>query len=150
MNFFLGGFAGVNAASGTGVHNWGNNYPVYLKFSDLNDLGSAPGPSKTFVFIDERSDCINWGNFMTDMLGYNPSYPASWEWNEDLPASYHNNACGLSFADGHSEIHRWKDGTTMPTLANGVLQGGRGSGTTWPAHYSLDVAWMQDVTVRPK
>ena len=25
------------------------------------------------------------------------------------PATYHNNACGLSFADGHSEIHKWFD-----------------------------------------
>jgi prepilin-type processing-associated H-X9-DG protein len=26
----------------------------------------------------------------------------------DYPASYHNNAGGLSFADGHSEIRKWK------------------------------------------
>jgi len=25
----------------------------------------------------------------------------------DFPASYHNGAAGLSFADGHSEVHRW-------------------------------------------
>ena len=27
----------------------------------------------------------------------------------DVPASYHNGAGGLSFADGHAEIKRWRD-----------------------------------------
>jgi prepilin-type N-terminal cleavage/methylation domain-containing protein/prepilin-type processing-associated H-X9-DG protein len=155
MNFFLGGFAGGTAASGVGVSGWGPLYPLYFKFSDLTSMKSSPGPSKTFVFLDEREDCINWGNFMTDMQGYPCSiYPNGnaglYEWNEDLPASYHNRACGFSFADGHSEIHRWKDPNTMPPLAPGVLTGGKGSGQKWPAAYSKDVAWMQDITARPK
>jgi len=155
MNFFLGGFAGESAANGVGVRAWGSQFPVYFKLSELNNLTSAPGAVNTFVFVDERSDCINWGNFMTDMSGYpttrSPtSIPGAYEWNEDLPASYHNNACGISFADGHSEIHRWLDGTTMPPLQQGVLTGGKGSGQTWPAPYSVDVAWMQDHTARPK
>ncbi len=28
----------------------------------------------------------------------------------DLPASYHNGACGISFADGHAEVHKWLGG----------------------------------------
>ncbi len=153
MNLFLGGFGGESAANGVGVRAWGANYPVYLKLSDLNSLTASPGASKTFVFIDERSDCINWGNFETDMLGYpspgGSAVPSSYEWNEDLPASYHHNACGISFADGHSEIHRWKDPRTMPPLVMGTLTGGKGSGMTWPAAYSVDVTYMQDITARP-
>jgi prepilin-type N-terminal cleavage/methylation domain-containing protein/prepilin-type processing-associated H-X9-DG protein len=155
MNFFLGGFAGGSAAEGVGVHNWGDLYPIYFKLADVSGGGSSPGPAKTFVFLDEREDCINWGNFMTDMSGYPCKlYPNGnaglYEWNEDLPASYHGGACGLAFADGHSEIHKWKDARTMPPLATGVLTGGKGSGQTWPAPYSQDVAWMQDHTARPK
>jgi prepilin-type N-terminal cleavage/methylation domain-containing protein/prepilin-type processing-associated H-X9-DG protein len=155
MNFFMGGFAGGSAASGVGVKAWGSLYPIWFKLSELSQLGGCPGPAKTFVFLDEREDCINWGNYMTDMQGYPCKLYVngnanSYEWNEDLPASYHNKACGLSFADGHSEIHRWLDPTTMPPLAIGVLTGGKGSGQTWPAPYSQDVAWMQDHTVRPK
>jgi len=26
----------------------------------------------------------------------------------DAPGSYHNGACGLAFADGHSEVHKWQ------------------------------------------
>ena len=56
-----------------------------------------PGPSETWVYLDEQPDSINDAGFFN---------PVGGGWN-DLPASYHNNAAGFSFADGHSEIHRW-------------------------------------------
>ena len=34
----------------------------------------------------------------------------------DMPAAYHNGACGFSFADGHSEIKKWLDPRTVPPL----------------------------------
>jgi len=156
MNFFLGGFAGGVAAEGGGVHAWANDYPVYFKYSDINIGGTSPGPAKTYVFIEERYDCINWGNFLTDMSGYptrtTPASPGLYEWNEDIPSSYHNKACGVCFADGHSEIHKWLNGSTFPNAnpPNGPILTGKGAAaTTFPAPYSQDVAWLQDVTVRP-
>jgi prepilin-type N-terminal cleavage/methylation domain-containing protein len=146
MNFFLGGEANNNAPPGGG--DWGQYYvPYYTKATDLSPSRS-PGPAKTFVFIDERSDVINWGNFGTDMAGYpNPTTPVArgqlYTWYLDMPASYHHRAGGLSFADGHAEIHRWMDDRTMPPI-NSLQQNG-----TWPAADSVDVAWMQDVTARP-
>ena len=155
MNFFLGGFGTDDASSGSGVGPWGKLYPIYLKFAQLANAQVSPGPAKTWVFMDQREDSINWGNFLTDMTGaptkQDPAgSPGAYRWSQDLPASYHNRACGISFADGHSEIHRWKDGTTMPPLSAGQLIGGKGSGTTWPCPYSKDMAFMQDITVRPK
>ena len=47
----------------------------------------------------EHPDTINDGFFM-NRLAEEP------KWG-NLPASYHNGACGFSFADGHSEIKRW-------------------------------------------
>jgi len=47
-------------------------------------------------------DSINDGSFAVQM----PSSPAATVW-VDIPAKAHNNACGFSFADGHSEIHKW-------------------------------------------
>jgi prepilin-type processing-associated H-X9-DG protein len=35
------------------------------------------------------------------------------------PASYHNRAAGISFADGHSEIRKWLDAFTISTLKAG-------------------------------
>jgi prepilin-type processing-associated H-X9-DG protein len=33
-------------------------------------------------------------------------------WVNDLPASYHDRACGFGFADGHAEIHKWLEAQT--------------------------------------
>ena len=134
MNLFLGGFHGDSPNA---------KYILYLKYSQL----ANPGPTKVFVFIDEREDAINWGNFYTDMDGYQPVMPASWALY-DLPTSYHNNAGGLSFADGHSEIHKWRDPRTIPSLKIGGLT--FDGFTAIPAPRDLDVAWLQDHTTRPK
>ncbi len=56
-----------------------------------------PGPSETWVYLDEHPDSINDAGF------FNPRV-SSWI---DQPASYHNGAAGLAFADGHAEIHKW-------------------------------------------
>jgi prepilin-type N-terminal cleavage/methylation domain-containing protein len=66
---------------------------TYRKQSDF-----LLGPSMTWVTIDENPASINDGWFVHE------SRTAF----VDYPASYHNNAGGLSFADGHSEIKKWK------------------------------------------
>jgi len=83
---------------------------IYKKMGDL----IAPGPTLTWVFLDEREDSINDGEMVVGMFGY-PDQPAQWR-IVDYPASYHNGAGGFSFADGHSEIKRWTDSRTMPVL----------------------------------
>jgi prepilin-type N-terminal cleavage/methylation domain-containing protein/prepilin-type processing-associated H-X9-DG protein len=134
MNFYLGGFAGQNV---------NNAYQLYFKLSDLNS--KSPTPTKTFLFLDEREDVINWGNFATVMNGYSPTAPALYEFDQDLPGAYHNRACGFSFCDGHSEIKKWLDPRTIPPLQVGVyvIQ-------NWPVPRDVDVAWLQDHTTRPK
>ena len=32
----------------------------------------------------------------------------------DYPASYHDGAAGITFMDGHAEIHKWLDPRTKP------------------------------------
>jgi prepilin-type N-terminal cleavage/methylation domain-containing protein/prepilin-type processing-associated H-X9-DG protein len=86
---------------------WGYNlnnpdYIQYFKFSTI------ARPSDIFVFLDEHPDTIRDGYFV------NRAYDPRWI---RLPASYHNRAAAFSFADGHSEIHRWQcDSTTPPSL----------------------------------
>jgi prepilin-type N-terminal cleavage/methylation domain-containing protein/prepilin-type processing-associated H-X9-DG protein len=135
MNFYLGGFAGSDA----GIPQ----APRYKLFFKLGEL--PPLASKTFLFLDEREDVINWGNYLTDMSGYMPSIPGDYNFDQDLPGMYHNRACGLSFCDGHAEIHRWLDPRTMPPL-----QPGKQIVQNWAVPRDQDVAWMQERTTRLK
>ncbi len=49
------------------------------------------------------------------------------------------------FADGHSELHRWRDGRTMPPLVdNGNVN------DQYASPNNPDVAWLQDHATRPK
>ena len=60
----------------------------------------------------------------------------------DCPASYHDGACGIVFADGHSEIHRWRGTAIRPA----VTYTGAYSPNA-PAGDSLaDVIWLQERT----
>jgi len=90
-------------------------------------------PANTWVFIDEREDTINDGFFYVDMNGLNN--PAATIIG-DYPASYHAGGGGLSFADGHSEIHKWRDPDTTPP----ILPSGRKYGV--PDPYNEDMAWL--------
>lgn len=110
---------------------------IYKRMGDLTD----PGPSMTWVFLDEREDSINDGEMVVGMFGY-PDKPQSWT-IVDFPASYHNGAGGLSFADGHSEIRRWVDSRTMPKLKRG-----QGLPLNVPSRDNRDVIWLMERSTR--
>jgi hypothetical protein len=109
---------------------WGldANFLVYRKLADM----SQPGPATTFVLLEERQDSINDGYFVVEMDGWTGS-PNNSEEIVDFPASYHVNAGGFAFADGHSEIHPWRDWKIInpPEIA------------ITPDPGSQDVFWMQ-------
>ena len=89
-------------------------FRVYKKMSDVTD----PSPTLCWLFLDEREDSINDGEFCVGMAGY-PDKPTQWK-IVDYPASYHNGAAGFSFVDGHSEIKKWTDPRTTPPVRKGV------------------------------
>jgi prepilin-type N-terminal cleavage/methylation domain-containing protein/prepilin-type processing-associated H-X9-DG protein len=97
MNSFFGRFSIGADPTATG-RNWGFTDRIqFLKQS------SVPSPSKTWLVLDEHPDSSNDGYFINN--------PTETHW-QDIPASYHNGACGFSFADGHSEIKRWLSRTS--------------------------------------
>jgi prepilin-type processing-associated H-X9-DG protein len=89
----------VNASS--------KKYRVYYKTADIID----PAPSQCYVLLDEHPDSINAGGFANMMV---ESLAAARI--VDFPASYHNGAAGISFADGHAEIRKWVDARTKPPV----------------------------------
>ena len=132
MNLHVGGWD-------TPPYNPG--FQVYNRIGSMND----PGPSGIFLFLDMREDSINTGNFATAMDGW-PDRPTDYRFaGVDYPASYHAGAGGLSFADGHSEVKRWKDPRTMPPVVKGrYLDKGN-----LPSPNNQDIRWLQERTSRP-
>jgi len=129
MNMFVGGNGSANPLSG----GWfGDIYQVYSKLGDM----TSPGPASTWVLLEERSDSINDGFFVPPMSGY-PTDPTQTSYI-DWPASYHNKACGFSFADGHAEIHKWRNAATYPISLSVAVAVPRNE----------DVLWMQDHSTR--
>ncbi len=109
MNALVGN-AGSFVAHGVNV-----NDPDYRQFFKLSQI---PQPTDIFVFLDEHPDSINDGYFVNreSYVQGGWSYPGamgSSEWTH-LPASYHDHSTALSFADGHSQLHRWKNSSTFP------------------------------------
>ena len=102
-------------------------YRVFLREGQLND----PAPVNLWVFLDEHPDTINDGYFIT-------SYTAgAWQ---DKPASYHNGACGFAFADGHSEIRKWRSATSKYPIK--AQQGYTPPDIPWDAiGRNSDAAW---------
>ncbi|HVY70787.1 MAG TPA: hypothetical protein VHH73_12725, partial [Verrucomicrobiae bacterium] len=101
--------------------NWGfSQYKQFLRQSD------CPQPAMTWVTLDEQPDSVNDAFFITD--------PNVNNW-QDIPASYHNGACGFSFADGHAEIHKWLSATSK-------YPGGK---YAYPSVRSFDAAGKQDM-----
>jgi prepilin-type N-terminal cleavage/methylation domain-containing protein/prepilin-type processing-associated H-X9-DG protein len=143
MNIFLGGFGGHGLGS---LFSWGDLYPIYMKTTDLIPTQS-PGPSDTWVFVDERQDCINAGNYWTMMAGDNPNNPGLYEFYQDMPGMYHDRSAGFAFADGHASIQHWLDPRTTPPYS--------APGTGGPADNPLlvprdvDLRWLQLHAVRP-
>jgi prepilin-type N-terminal cleavage/methylation domain-containing protein/prepilin-type processing-associated H-X9-DG protein len=73
------------------------NYRAYLKETDV----TVPGPSLTWLLLDEHELSINDGWFFVDMSNARPF--------ADFPATRHNRGYGISFLDGHGEIFKLRD-----------------------------------------
>jgi len=113
-----------------------DGWRIYRKSSDFVD----PGPSRTFVFLDEREDSINDGMFVVNMT----DYPNTTQEIVDFPASYHGGAGGFSFVDGHSELKKW----TSPQILAPPLKGVARPYPTPLNGFNKDVNWLQERTTR--
>jgi len=102
---------------------------MYMNFrAERNDPGyelcwhrmgqiQHPGPSRAAVFIEENEKSIQQSAFginaPDDLTLFNSPL---WTWIS-FPATRHNNAGALSFADGHVETWHWREGNTAQIAA---------------------------------
>ena len=139
MNIYLGGFGG-GLSTKTTIYG---NIPELKPAQFFLKLTSISRPTQFFVFLDMRQDSVDVGNFATATSGY-PDQPQLHKLL-DLPGFYHGRAGGFSFADGHSEIKKWRDARTMkPLNPSGTVR------DDYPSPRNQDIAWLQENALRLK
>jgi len=112
---------------------WGGqtSYRSIKKTSDF----IRPAAAGNWVFIDEHEDSIDDGWFAVDMADRGGATIMA-----NVPASYHNGAGGLSFADGHAEIHKWVDPRTKLPVTRTYIP------LNIPSPNNKDILWIQERT----
>jgi len=125
----MNAFVGPQDRQGTPINS---AWRQFLKLSDFRM------PAGIFVLLDEHPDSINdgWYVFCT---AADPSERTAWS---DLPASFHSGAAGFSFADGHSEIKHWRNGSTKRL----VRRDGAGFPVPVAANAREDIQWVAERT----
>lgn len=133
MNGYIEGNAGKFEYNGPGSSFFrSGTIRRYDKTSDV----VRPTPTDLWVLVDEHPDSINDGFLINYILD-----ESSWA---DLPASYHNGACGFSFADGHSEIKKWQEASTIVPVKHIQY-----NGFTVPPGQVRDIRWRNQHTSAP-
>lgn len=131
----------VRSQSMSQVFDYGSWLPAstYRIYSRLQHIAI---PTQTWIMIDEHPDSINDAACAVKIARPTDTTAQI----IDFPASYHNGAAGLSFADGHSEIHKWKGSKIKaPVKYNNNLQ------LNVPAGDSVnDIKWWSQMTTIPK
>jgi len=94
----------------------------------------VPGPSMSWLFTDEHPDSIDDGILYIDPACTNGTGVFT-----ELPGSLHGGSCGVAFADGHAEIHKWLDPTTIHPVTYTVVNDASVSN-------NKDLAWLAQRT----
>jgi len=124
---------------------------IYKKVSDMHKVK----PTGLWVIVDEHPDSINDPCIFSEATRTMENGVAVIRGDKgrsvwrDTPSALHNGACGFSFADGHSEIRKWKstsminDGRKVRfedlTDSNGVAIGSDRQDWDWFAEHSTEV-----------
>ena len=123
---------GADKNFGPNQYRWWIGVPPYRIYKKMADI-TEPSPSQFWMLLDEHPDTINNGDMAIkcDARGASTQFV-------DYPASYHNGACGLSFADGHAEIKMWLDPRTKIPASYG-----KGFAYRAESPNNSDIAWLQ-------
>jgi prepilin-type N-terminal cleavage/methylation domain-containing protein len=84
--------------------------PGWTVFNKVAQVGRM-GQANAIVFLEENMCSLNDGYLQVDDVS--PEWP-------DVPGSYHIWGCGMSFADGHAEIHVWQTPSLKIPVTTGI------------------------------
>jgi len=129
-----------------GNGEWLNDGPnsaqtVYRTYAKLT---AVVRPVNTWVTIDEHPNSINDAQFAVVCANATSATGCK---IVDYPAPFHNGGAGLSFADGHAEVHKFKSGPIFNAPVNWTAtllmlpqNGTAGNGLV------SDISWLADNT----
>jgi prepilin-type N-terminal cleavage/methylation domain-containing protein/prepilin-type processing-associated H-X9-DG protein len=100
MDAAVGGPVGASGSGAKPPASLSSLNPFFVA-GKLTQLRS-PGPSMSWVFLNEHPDSIDDGIFYDDPRAIGGTGTLI-----EVPSSYLANGCGVSFADGHAEVHKW-------------------------------------------
>jgi len=144
--FYTSGSPALGAAAQGGWlpgASYNANQTAWLTYGKASSF-TRPGPSKTWVFMDENPYSINDGSQAVSALATSGN-----TYIIDFPSGMHGQAAGLSFADGHSIIHHWQDKRTY--TPQGLVSGGRGGQAGFhQTPDNLDCFFLAPITSAPR
>jgi prepilin-type processing-associated H-X9-DG protein len=132
---------GMNAA-GTAYNPGHASMPQYYNAKKSSDL-HIPGPSDVWVITDEHPNSNDDASLYVDPAQATGTGNGSFT---ELPGSMHASGATLVFADGHSEIHTWKDAQTTPKFDPSLTSYGAGRFQAVPVTNDKDLLWFAQHT----
>lgn len=120
----------------------GGNWAAFYNAKKMGDM-HAPPPSDCWVIMDEHPNSDDDATMYVNPADANGAGNNSFT---ELPGSLHANACGMVYADGHSEVHTWRGNITTqpfnPNLTSYIQNVGVGS----DAASKNDLVWLAQHT----
>ncbi|MGC3958974.1 MAG: prepilin-type N-terminal cleavage/methylation domain-containing protein [Verrucomicrobiota bacterium] len=131
-NAWVSGVSVTAQSTGIPGRTYAPNGKGASKVSELN----KPGPSMIITVLDEHPDSID--DALCHFVG---GYPLANGLMRNIPASHHYGGGGnISFADGHAEIHKWKDSRTKPP----IIGSAQPTPSPQPSPGNEDLMWIND------
>ncbi|MDX1952877.1 MAG: prepilin-type N-terminal cleavage/methylation domain-containing protein [Verrucomicrobiota bacterium] len=131
----------MNAFMGYTQTPWVESNSHLARIRKTTDL-TTPGPTEVYILIDEHENSINDSHFFPFNRLKNPKTPnqaADTRWL-DAPSGRHGDAAGVTFADGHSEIKKWRSSLSKVKGGGGIVQA---NDISWlPNAHPADWEWF--------
>jgi prepilin-type N-terminal cleavage/methylation domain-containing protein len=140
--YYFGGGGSIGDPVGGGWlpgSSYKGNQQEWLTYGKMTSF-TRPGPSETWVLMDENPYSINDGSFaVSAVAGAGATYVI------DFPTGAHGRAGAMTYVDGHSIIHKWMDERTF--TPSGIVQPGMGSqSATLQSPDNEDCIWLAPQT----
>lgn len=122
-----------NLYTGATTKQYNQNYAAFVKVTEL--IQPLP-PNDAVVFLEENMCSLNDGYLQVN--NGTPVFP-------DVPGSYHLWNCGMSYGDGHADLHKWVTSVLKIPVAAGYTAASIPTGVS-----NQDWRWWSQHTSYPR